>query len=110
MKKMILLATLVMLAGFAVAQAPPTTEDATIAAGLVCQILANVKTFFELIAAGIAIVIIVINGIKWIGSSDDPGARKQAKEGIVHAVVGLIIVILAVEIVGLVVTSNCLIP
>lgn len=107
MKKMILLAVLVMLVGYATAQIPGTGAG-TAAGSLVCQILSNVKVFFELIATGIAIVIIVINGIKWIGSSDDPGARKQAKEGIVHAIVGLIIVILAVEIVGLVTSANCL--
>lgn len=106
MKKMLALTALMMVSGLVAAQAPGTTA-ATAAAGLVCNILQNVKIFFELVAAGIAIVIIVINGIKWIGSSDDPGARKQAKEGIIHAVVGLIIVILAVEIVGLVVSDDC---
>ncbi|MFH0859944.1 MAG: TrbC/VirB2 family protein [Candidatus Altiarchaeota archaeon] len=104
---MLAIAALMMISGLVAAQAPGTSA-ASAAASLVCGILQNVKVFFELVAAGIAIVIIVINGIKWIGSSDDPGARKQAKEGIIHAVVGLVIVLLAVEIVGLVVSTNCL--
>lgn len=106
MKNTLAIFVILLLAGTVMAQID--TAAASRAATLVCKILNNIKIFFELIAAGVGIVIIVINGIKWIGSSDDPGARKQAKEGIVHAIVGLIIVIIAVEIVGLVMSSRCL--
>ncbi len=58
------------------------------------------------IAGGIAIVIIVLNGIKWTASSEDAGARKQAKQGIVHAIVGLIIVLIAIFVVATVVGAG----
>ena len=73
----------------------------------ICGVMNNVRWLLEMIAGAVATLIIVINGIKWIGSSDDPGARKQAKEGIVHAVVGLVIVIVAVEIVALIYSGGC---
>jgi hypothetical protein len=59
-----------------------------------------------MIAGGVAIVIIVLQGVKWTGSAEDPGARKQAKQGIIHVVVGLVIVLLAVWIVGMVFSNN----
>ncbi len=104
MKKILMVFGILLLAHMVMAQAD--TAAAQEASSIVCDILSNIKLFFMLIAAGVAIVIITINGIKWIGSSDDPGARKQAKEGIIHAVVGLIIVLIAVNIVSLVMTGE----
>lgn len=99
-----MLATVVM-AAWAPQTSPGTLTETTIAS--ICTILKNLKLFMQAIAGGVAVLVIVVNGVKWIGSSDDPGARKQAKEGIIHAVVGLVIVIIAVEIVSLVYSKNC---
>jgi len=38
-------------------------------------------------------LMIVYGGVKWMGGSDDPGSRKTAKDLIIHAGIGLIILI-----------------
>ncbi len=58
------------------------------------------------IAAAVATIVIVIAGIKWIGSSEDAGARAQAKATIVHAIIGLLIVIIALSIVNWAITGS----
>jgi hypothetical protein len=95
--------TLAMLTLSSMASAGTATTQAT---SIICQVLGSIRTVLFLIAGGIGITVITLQGIKWAGAADDPGARKQAKEGIIHAIVGLIIVIIAVAIVTLVFTSN----
>jgi hypothetical protein len=73
----------------------------------ICLIIDNLRGLLQMIAGAIATLVIVINGIKWTGSSDDPGARKQAKQGIIHAIVGLIIVMIAVNVVALIYSGGC---
>ena len=104
MKKLISLGLLaLMMAGFAAAAS--VSSGMVSAQTAICDILYNIRNLLSFIAAGVAVVVITLQGIKWAGSADDPGARKKAKEGIVHAVVGLIIVLIAVWIVVLVFTS-----
>ena len=76
------------------------------AASALCEILINVRFMLFMIAAGVGVVVIVLQGIKWAGSAEDPGARKQAKQGIIHAVVGLVIVLIAVWIVTMIFTGE----
>ncbi len=52
------------------------------------------------ITAGITTMVIVLAGLKWIGSMEDPGSRAVAKSSIVHAIVGLILVTIAMQIVA----------
>ncbi len=73
----------------------------------ICNVLFNIRDFLYAIAGGVATLVITLQGIKWIGSAEDPGLRKQAKQGIIHAVVGLIIVLLASWIVIIVFGSTC---
>ncbi len=70
------------------------------------SILCAIMTILLMVAAGIAIIIVVIQGIKWTASADDPGARKTAKGGIIHAIIGLIIVIIAVEVISMIVAGT----
>jgi hypothetical protein len=100
--KMLAATVLVALGGFVAAQ----SSAASSAKDVVCTILNNLSWLLMAIAAAVGVVVIVLQGIKWAGSAEDPGARKQAKQGIIHAVIGLIIVILAVWIVALVFTKN----
>jgi hypothetical protein len=72
------------------------------AAGVICRVLNNIQWLLFMITGGIGIVVIALQGIKWAGSAEDPGARKSAKQGIIHAVIGMIIVLIAVWVVGLV--------
>ena len=83
--------------------------NATIeAANAICGIFGNIYYFLYSIAGGIGTVIITLQGIKWIASAEDHDVRKQAKQGIIHAVIGLIIVMLAVWIVEMVFPlDNC---
>ena len=106
MKKMnVLLAGVLslMMAGFAAAASSSGTASAITA---ICNVLHNVQILLFAIAGGVGVVVITLQGIKWAGSAEDPGARKQAKQGIVHAIIGLIIVILAVWIVIMVFSSG----
>ncbi len=90
------------LAGFAVAASTGMQS----AQEAICTVLANITWLLYMIAAGVGVVVIVLQGIKWAGSAEDPGARKQAKQGIIHAVVGLVIVLIAVWVVEMVFTGN----
>ena len=95
---------LCFLATFATAT---TSTQAGEAVSAICEILFNITWLLNMITAGVGTIVIVMQGIKWTGSAEDPGARKQAKQGIIHAVVGMIIVILAIWIVQIVFGSNC---
>ncbi|MDD5111991.1 MAG: TrbC/VirB2 family protein [Candidatus Altiarchaeota archaeon] len=57
---------------------------------------------FKSIATGVAAVVMVIAGVKWVASENDPGARKAAKDTMVHAIVGLIIVTIVSDVIRLV--------
>ncbi len=89
---------LLFLAGLVAAQA----SVAQSAVDAICAVLENITFMLYMITAAVGIVVIVLQGIKWAGSAEDPGARKSAKQGIIHAVIGMIIVLLAVWIVALV--------
>lgn len=105
MNKRFMLVGLSMLLLAAAVSAQGATVQTAINA--ICSILTNIKILLYAIAAGVGIVVITLQGIKWAGSAEDPGARKQAKQGIIHAVVGLIIVLLAVHIVMIVFGQEC---
>jgi hypothetical protein len=105
MKSKMLFATLVIFALIGLISAQNT--GAKSARDVICTILNNVAWLMQVVAAGVGIVVIIIQGIKWAGSAEDPGARKQAKQGIIHAVIGLIIVVVAVNIVMLVMANDC---
>ena len=71
--------------------------------GIVC----GIYDVFWAIAGGIASLIFVIAGVKWVASENDPGSRKAAKDAMVHALVGLIIVGVAYLVVGAVGLGSC---
>ncbi len=83
------------------------TEAQSSATNAICNILNTLRNLLFLIAGGVAALVITMQGIKWAGSADDPGARKQAKSGIVNAIIGLVIVLLAVWVVLMVFSKGC---
>jgi hypothetical protein len=89
-----------------------TASATLVATGMVsarsalCAILFNIRLLLSFIAAAVAAVVITLQGIKWAGSAEDPGARKQAKQGIIHAVIGLVIVLAAIWIVTMIFTGE----
>ncbi len=66
-------------------------------------VLCNLADLIFLTAGAIAALVILMGGLRWVTSAEDPGARNAAKTTIISAFVGLIIIMLAVFIVSLVV-------
>jgi len=57
-------------------------------------------------AGGLAALVITMAGFKWVGSAEDPGARKQAKDTIIHALIGMLLISVATDIVFLITAST----
>lgn len=66
------------------------------------QTIVNILLF---ILGAIAVVMIVIGGIRYATSNGDSSATKAAKDTILYAVIGLIVAILAYAIVNFVITQ-----
>jgi len=45
-------------------------------------------------------LMIVVGGLKWMGAMEDVNARAQAKTTVIHAIIGLIIVVIAMWVVN----------
>jgi len=106
MKKTIILSAAGLMALF-IAGYVAATGGSFSAATEICDILYNIRDLLHYIVGGIAAVVIVLQGVKWVGSAEDAGARKQAKQGIIHAVIGLIIVMLAVWVTLIIFQAGC---
>jgi hypothetical protein len=70
------------------------------------KIVCSVSSVVFNIASGVAAVVFVIAGVKWVGSENDPGARKQAKDAMIHALVGLVILQVIPSIISLVMSTQ----
>lgn len=57
------------------------------------------------VAGAIAGLVFVIAGVKWVASQDDPGERKQAKDTMKNAIIGLIIIMVANNVIQAVSTT-----
>ncbi len=66
------------------------------------QTVVNVLLF---VLGAIAVIVIIIGGIRYTTSNGDAGAIKGAKDTILYAVVGLIVAILAYAIVSFVLNA-----
>ena len=64
--------------------------------------ITNVLLF---LLGAIAVIMIIIGGIRYATSNGDSGSIKSAKDTILYAVIGLIVAILAYAIVNFVITS-----
>ncbi len=104
-KNMFLVTGIILLV--LVGSAAAIATAASSAKAKICDILDNIQWLLYMIAGGVGIVVITLQGIKWAGSAEDPGARKQAKQGIIHAIIGLLIVLMAVWVVTLVFGQDC---
>lgn len=67
------------------------------------SIMKNVINTILLVLGMIAVIMIVIGGIRYTTSNGDSGAVKSAKDTILYSVVGLVVAILAFSIVNFVV-------
>ncbi|MFH0859714.1 MAG: pilin [Candidatus Altiarchaeota archaeon] len=90
-----------ILAGF-ILLAAQTVSSQTVGTSLTNEIWSYVKPVvcglfvgFTLIGGSIASVMIIYAGIKYLTSADDPAARKNAKDMITHAMIGIVIILIA---------------
>ena len=62
-------------------------------------VIGNINSVLYGIAAGIAILLIAIHGIRW-KLADSPEAKEEAKRGILNVILGLAIIIIAATLVA----------
>lgn len=82
-------------------------------AGVICslggdklgQTIRNVVVFFIIIAVVIALFYLLYGGVKWITSKGDKTEVESARNHIMAAIIGLIVVFLAVFIVSLILSA-----
>ena len=72
------------------------------AAGKLSGTLSNVINLLSAIIGIAAVIVIVLNGLRFITANGDSNAITSARNGVIYALVGLIIVALAQAIVRLV--------
>jgi multisubunit Na+/H+ antiporter MnhB subunit len=58
------------------------------------------------ILGGLAVIMIVISGMRIVMANGDPGSIKRGRDGVMWAVVGVVVAILAYSIVNFVVNWN----
>jgi hypothetical protein len=72
----------------------------------IVSILCNFLYILALICPPICALVATYGGLRYITSADDPGARDTAKTIIISALIGMILVMLAVPLVNVVVNSS----
>lgn len=68
-------------------------------------ILKEVINVMLYLAGAIAVIMMVVGGIRYITSDGDPGAATKAKNTIIYALIGLIIAVMSYSIVNFVIGS-----
>jgi hypothetical protein len=86
------------------------SQNMSEAEGKVCGALGNIYQLMLFTAGGIGAIVIVLQGLMWVSSAEEAKVRKSAKLGIIHALIGLIIVSLAPVIVAILMpdSSSCI--
>lgn len=80
-------------------------EDATNPNGTVTGVIKKIINLFSLIVGAVSVIMIIYGGFKYITSGGNDGNVSGAKNTILYAVIGLIIVALAQVIVRFVLTK-----
>lgn len=81
-------------------------DETGTAEGTVNNIIETVINIFSLVVGVVAVVMIIVGGLKYITSGGDSGNVTGAKNTILYAVVGLVVVALAQVIVRFVLTET----
>lgn len=66
-------------------------------------VILRATRILSILAGAAAVIVIVLSGIRYITSSGDPSQISQAKHGIIYALVGLVIILLAQPILNFVI-------
>jgi len=61
----------------------------------VVKIACGLYTGFKLVAGALGVLILVYSGVEWLTKTDEPAARKAAKENVKLVIIGMLIIILA---------------
>lgn len=69
----------------------------------VAAILKNVINIMLYLAGAIAVVMVVVGGIRYITSDGDPAAANKAKNTIIYALVGVVVAVMSYSIVNFVI-------
>lgn len=80
-------------------------EDATNPNGTVTSVIRKIINLFSLIVGAVSVIMIIYGGFKYITSGGNDGNVSGAKNTILYAVIGLIIVALAQVIVRFILTK-----
>ncbi|VVB53621.1 Uncharacterised protein [uncultured archaeon] len=83
------------------------TTDASSALQLICPLLNTAVKFMYYIAGGVAALVITLQGLKVMTSGHDKERKSSAYSSIIHAIIGLIIVQIAVFVVLMIAPSGC---
>ena len=97
MKKFLLIFALTLLFAPLIVSA----QAADSAVQTICNILQVAKTIVAAIGFGIAVILLIVAGIKYMTSGGDSEKAGAAKTSIINAVIGIVIVVAAVFIIGL---------
>lgn len=68
----------------------------------ICNILQVIKDILLAVGLGIAVIILIIGGIKYMTSGGDPEKAKSGRQMIVNALIGIVIILAAAFILALV--------
>ncbi len=97
----------------------PVCSDGGAGASAVCQgrsggstnpltgsngLLRGIAGIIALVTGVIAVVIVIIGGLRFVLAGGDPGKVKSARDTIVFAIVGLVVIVLADSIISLVIS------
>ena len=66
----------------------------------ITSIICNIYSAVLDIAGALAACVFMIAAVKWIASRDDAGARNSARTAMVHAIIGIIVILIAKVVVG----------
>lgn len=97
MKKFLLIFALTLLVVPFIAGAQ-TTDSAV---ETICNVLQIAKTIVAAIGFGIAVILLIVAGIKYMTAGGDAEKAGSAKGSIINAVIGIVIVVAAVFIIGI---------
>ena len=96
------LMSLVTVAGVTLPQSDAETKGGFSAPGLIGQIVSKLLGPILIIAGFLTVIFIVISGIQFATSSGNPEAAAGAKNRLIFAIIGFVIIVLAYSILQIV--------
>jgi len=71
-------------------------------ANVVCNILGRIKVIVAALGFGLAVILLIVGGIKYMVSGGDEEKAKASKKLIINAIIGIVIILASVFILALV--------